>query len=147
MIAVLDTNVWTSAFLSPQGAPGRLVTFVRMGLLDVVSSSRLWDELQRAVRYDRVRRLLERDGLWHDTEAFLQKHPRVTFVVAVEPTSNWLPQDIDDNWVIQCALTARADRIVSGDKALLALGQVGGIKIVSPRELLTEFEALGITIP
>jgi predicted nucleic acid-binding protein len=44
----------------------------------------------------------------------------------------------DDNWVIQCALTAKADRIVSGDKPLLQLKAVEGVNIVSPRDLVDE---------
>lgn len=146
MIVVLDSNVWTSAFLSPRGVPGRLLTLVRMGLLDVVSSSRLWGELERAVHYNRVRELLERAGLWDDTTVFLRDRPCVAFVVATEPVSNWLAQDPDDDWVIQCALTARADRIVSGDKALRALGAIGVVQIVTPRELPTELEVLGIVV-
>ena len=62
----------------------------------------------------------------------------VTLVASVEPTSNWLPKDPDDDWVIRCALTAKADRIVSGDKPLLELKAVEGVKIVSPRDLVEE---------
>ena len=138
MIVVLDTNIWLSAFLSPRGLPGRVLTLVRMGLIQAVSSPKLWSELTRAADYDRVRIPLQRKGVWEDTRRLLASHPKVTLVASVEPTANWLPKDPDDNWVIQCAVTARADRIVSGDKPLLALQAVEGVKIISPRELVDE---------
>ena len=138
MIVVLDTNVWISAFLSPRGFPGRVLMLVRMGMLQAVSSQKLWGELSRATEYDRVRFPLQRKGLWEDTRRFLGSHPKVTLVASVDPTKNWLPADPDDNWVIQCALSAKADRIVSGDKPLLGLGAVEGVRIVTARELVQE---------
>lgn len=62
----------------------------------------------------------------------------------VEPRMNWLPADPADNWVIECALSVAADRIVTGDKLLLGLNAVEGLKIVTVRDLLTE---LGIVVP
>jgi predicted nucleic acid-binding protein len=44
--------------------------------------------------------------------------------------------DPDDNKIIECALAAGADAIVTGDKHLLRLGQYGGIRIVRVREFL-----------
>jgi putative PIN family toxin of toxin-antitoxin system len=111
MIVVLDTNIWLSALLSPHGYSGRVLTLVRTGVIQPVSSPRLWAELTRAADYDRVRMPLQRKGIWEDTRRFLASHPMVTLVASVEPTSNWLPKDPDDDWVIQCALTAKADRI------------------------------------
>jgi putative PIN family toxin of toxin-antitoxin system len=142
MIVVLDTNIWLSAFLSPRGLPGRLVTLVRMGMIQAVSSPKLWAELTRAADYDRVRIPLQRKGLWEDTRRFLASHPKVTLVASVEPSENWLPKDPDDNWVIQCAVTAKADRIVSGDKPLLELEIVQGVKIVTPRALVDEIDVV-----
>ena len=138
MIVVLDTNIWLSAFLTPRGIPGRVVMLVRMGIVRAVSSSKLWGELTRAAEYDRVRLPLQRDGVWEDTRRFLGSHPNVTLVTSVEPTTNWLPSDPDDNWVIQCAITAKADRIVTGDKGLRELEAVEGVRIVTPRALVDE---------
>jgi uncharacterized protein len=51
--------------------------------------------------------------------------------------------DPDDEMVLECALAAAADFIVSGDKKhLLALGQFRDIPIVSPAEFLRRLAAL-----
>ncbi len=44
--------------------------------------------------------------------------------------------DPDDNRILECALAARADCVVSGDRHLLRLGSYMSIAIMSPREFL-----------
>ena len=144
MKVVLDTNIWISALLAPRSTPGRIVFLVRLGLLQAVSSPVLWKELHRAAGYSRVRKQLERQGLWEATQEFLKDRPNIFFVEASDPLQNWLPSDPADNHVIQCALTTLAEKIVTGDKALLHLKQVEGCRIVSPRQFLNELEEMGI---
>jgi predicted nucleic acid-binding protein len=62
----------------------------------------------------------------------------IEFVESVSPSRRWVAQDADDDWVIQCAVTARVDYIISGDKAVLALGEVEGICIVSAGRFANE---------
>jgi predicted nucleic acid-binding protein len=103
MIVVIDSNVWLSAFLTPRGTSGRLFELVRLGLLDVVSTPKLWDELSRSAAYERVRKPLERDGVWADTQVFLATRPNIRFVPSTAPVANWVSADPDDDWVVQCA--------------------------------------------
>jgi putative PIN family toxin of toxin-antitoxin system len=42
--------------------------------------------------------------------------------------------DADDDHIVACALAASAQVFVTGDKALLGLGKVQGMPMVSPRE-------------
>ncbi len=43
-------------------------------------------------------------------------------------------QDEPDNRILECAVTGRADVIVTGDKAILRLGEYQGIKVMSLKE-------------
>jgi predicted nucleic acid-binding protein len=63
----------------------------------------------------------------------------VTQVVprAIEPTS----RDPDDDHVIACALAAKAQLIVSGDRDLLVLEAVREIAIVTPAQAIACIEA------
>jgi putative PIN family toxin of toxin-antitoxin system len=46
----------------------------------------------------------------------------------------------EDNRILECAITAKAQYIVSGDKKhLLSLGEYQGIKIISPADFLNLF--------
>jgi uncharacterized protein len=49
---------------------------------------------------------------------------------------NVITDDPDDDEIIECAVAAVADVIVSGDKHLLRLGQYRGIRIMQVRQLL-----------
>ena len=48
---------------------------------------------------------------------------------------NTFVSDPDDVPILACAITAKADIFVTGDKALLEIGIVAGMPILSPREL------------
>lgn len=45
-------------------------------------------------------------------------------------------KDAPDNRVLECAVAGRAEALVTGDKAMLALGEYGGIRILSLRDYL-----------
>lgn len=45
-------------------------------------------------------------------------------------------RDPDDDHILACALEAKADAIVSGDKDLADLGSFEGISILTPRQFL-----------
>jgi uncharacterized protein len=45
-------------------------------------------------------------------------------------------KDAPDNRVLECAVAGRAEALVTGDKAMLALGEYRGIRILSLRDYL-----------
>jgi uncharacterized protein len=63
--------------------------------------------------------------------------------VHAEYTLNVVPQDPDDNRVIECALAAGSDTIVTGDTDLLVLEGFRGIEIVKPSDFLASFQPDG----
>ena len=58
---------------------------------------------------------------------------RVILPAEIAPT---VADDPDDDEVLACALSARAEMIVSGDHHLLAFGVFQGIRILKATELL-----------
>jgi putative PIN family toxin of toxin-antitoxin system len=44
--------------------------------------------------------------------------------------------DDTDNRILECAIAGRADVIVSGDRAMLELGEYQGVRIITLREFL-----------
>ena len=51
-------------------------------------------------------------------------------------------KDRDDIPILACAIAARADVFVTGDKSLLQLGEVEGIPVLSPRQLWQKLAGL-----
>jgi hypothetical protein len=60
------------------------------------------------------------------------------FTVLVQPQESVsiVREDEADNRMLECALAAGADAIVTGDHHLLELGRFGDVRITTPREFL-----------
>lgn len=59
---------------------------------------------------------------------------RLLRVIPAQAVAPALPiRDVDDPWIIACALQADVDYFVTGDAELLTLGRVGNLTIISPR--------------
>ena len=52
-----------------------------------------------------------------------------------------IKDDPDDNKFIECAVTNKADYIISGDNHLLNLREYRNIKILSPKEFLNYYNS------
>ena len=126
---VFDTNVWISIFMEDILYDEFLQ--VKRDLTIYVSKD-ITLELSRVLMYPKIARVLEKNGI---------REKDVLRVITVdsklvEPKIKLqvLKQDTEDNKVLECALAARADFIVSGDKHLLDLGKFKKTRILTPRE-------------
>lgn len=141
MKVVLDANVWISALLIPVGASGRILGAALSRRIEVVVTPHLWRETLSSFSKERIQKRLIAKGRLDEAQLILfAARSRVTEVEEVAPKAAWVPGDADDDWVVQCALTAGADRIVTGDHALLGLGGVEGVEIVTARDFLAELD-------
>ncbi|MDP3722133.1 MAG: putative toxin-antitoxin system toxin component, PIN family [Candidatus Omnitrophota bacterium] len=127
---VLDTNVVVSALLF-DGPPAALVRLVVEGELVSLTSPSLLAELQRVLvsKFQYPPSLAE---LAVTEWRALSEHVEPTVTLAV------VAQDPSDNRVLECAVSAHAEAIVSGDKHLLALKSFRGIPILSPHAFLAQ---------
>ena len=127
---VLDTNVLVSALLFG-GPPASLVRLVIGGEVVAVTSSALLAEFQDVLmakfQYPSSRTDLV-IAEWRALSELVE--PRIALAV--------ITQDPSDNRVLECALSAQADAIVSGDKHLLALQTFHGIPILTPQAFLAQ---------
>jgi putative PIN family toxin of toxin-antitoxin system len=132
---VFDTNVVASASFW-RGAPFDCLAAWAQGRCVAVVSSGLLAEYHETVEELRLdypgRKCVE----W--VEALTES---AELVFPVERATGATP-DPDDEMILECALAAEADIIVSGDKKhLLALRQFQGIPIVSPADFLRRLAA------
>jgi putative PIN family toxin of toxin-antitoxin system len=131
MNIVVDTNVIVSALVFG-GVPRRMFELIEAGHCHFFYSAEIESETRRVLRdkfgwdKDRLDRYLP--ALWNLGEQVTPQR-RVRAV----------RDDPDDNRIIECALAAAADAIISGDRHLLRLGSFEEIRILSPRELLEAF--------
>lgn len=130
MEAVLDTNVAVSAAINPKGPPAEIIKAWRARSFVWVTSPDLLQELESALRSPSLRRYLA----WSDDELaeFLALVRAVARAVVPTSRIDAIRVDPADNRVLEAAMDARVDYIVSGDRHLLDMGRHENIPIVTP---------------
>lgn len=126
---VLDTNVLVSA-LHFSGLPRELLELARIGHFELFLSSFILTETERVLR-NKFR--------WEEKilSLALSKLRGIARVVEPQERVSVVREKTDDNRILECALAASADFLVSGDtKHILPLKEFRGIRIIRPAELL-----------
>jgi putative PIN family toxin of toxin-antitoxin system len=138
MRAVVDSNVWLSAALSPDGTPAQVLRHL---LLDgeVVFSDATFNELETRIwhpKFDRYISLETRRAILRD----IKGAAHWVSIPAETATQTYCRDPVDDVF-IHTALAAQAPYLISGDKDLLAVPPIAGLSIVSPAQALALFAA------
>jgi putative PIN family toxin of toxin-antitoxin system len=130
MKVVLDTNIAVSASINPKGPPADIIRAWRTQTFTWVISQPLLDELRRILFSSPVRGY----QVWTEAELseFLVRIAQTAELVAPEERLDIIKNDPQDNRVLEAAVEAKADYIVSGDKDLLDLGSFQNIPIITP---------------
>lgn len=130
-IVVFDTNILFSA-TSWRGAPYQCLELARMGLVQHVTCQAILGELSEK---------LETKLAFSDAQitAMILDLLEFTDIIKITQTLKVVSDDPDDDMVIECAVSSRADYIVSGDRHLLRIENYQGIAIVNARTFLEKF--------
>jgi len=124
---VADTNIYISA-LNFAGTADEVLALGRAGLIEICISPAILDEvsgvLARKFHWSTTRVREPRAAIGHFTALV---HPRESLSVVSD--------DEADTRILECALAARADAIVTGDRHLLQLRRFRA-RITTPREFL-----------
>lgn len=140
MRLVLDTNVTISGLLW-RGTPHRLLQAIRsqQSQQQIYTSRALLEELTEVITRPVSFAQLQRIGT--TTAALLADYIKIAEIA--EPVEvPRISRDPDDDHVLACALAAKAELIVSGDKRhLLVLRQYQGIPIRTAAEALGQLTA------
>jgi len=117
---VADTNIYISA-LNFSGMADEVLALGRAGAI-----------------LDEIGGVLARKFRWSATRVREARAAIGDFTVLVHPREpvSVVRGDEADNRILECALAAGADAIVTGDHHLLELRRFGGVRITTPREFL-----------
>jgi putative PIN family toxin of toxin-antitoxin system len=126
---VLDTNVLVSAILFG-GPPRDVLELVTSGTIHCSLSPSILDELRDVLCRPKFGFSLEQ------SLRVIEELHAVCDVVDPGDRVRVLTSDPDDNMILECAVSANAAFIVSGDRHLLDLGQYKGMVIVRPADYL-----------
>ena len=125
---VIDTNIFISAF-GWGGKPLEVLELLEKEEIRNCISEEIFNELFAALSYPKLSFSIKLQ-----TEILEFVLARSDFYTPKENVS--LTPDPKDNKFIECALSAHAKLIITGDKSFLSLKQFKGIKIITPEDIL-----------
>jgi uncharacterized protein len=124
-----DTNIYISA-LNFGGPPLDFLNMARAGGLRLDLSDPIMQEILR-VLWDKFQ--------WppEDLQDAEQRISRFTTRVHPSEKLDIIKEDEPDNRILECAMAANSDFIVSGDNDLLRLGECNGVRILKVSDFLS----------
>lgn len=131
MRIVADTNTVLSGLLW-QGPPRQIIDAARAGLITLHTSVVLLAEFAEIIGRGKFARHIVRANV--PAVHLVEDYQRLATCVEPAPLAAPISRDPDDDHVLACALGADAQRIISGDRDLLVLGEFRGIPIVAAAE-------------
>jgi putative PIN family toxin of toxin-antitoxin system len=127
---VFDTNIYISALAIPGGNAEDAYLEAVHGTFELYASVAILTETARVLQTkfdwaeDKVREAIQAIG-----QVAIVLRPRSTLHIL---------KDEPDNRILECAIAAQAEFVVSGDRHLLALKQHAGITMISLADFLTK---------
>ena len=133
MKVVIDTNVFVSSFFG--GNPKKIIDLWKKGDVILCLSGEILEEYVE---------VLHRLGFKDEKEleellALFAENVNISFTKRT-PKLHIVEEDPDDNKFIECAVALHASHIITGDKALKAIGSYMGIEILTPQQFFEQKE-------
>lgn len=131
MKVVFDTNVFISAFIVPGSQGEQAFLYARQGRFDLYTSVAILTETARKLRE-------KFDQSAEDVTEALKLIGRASTVLKPRAKVTVLDDD-PDNRILECALDAHADLVVTGDRHLLKLKKFHNIPIIRLADFIRMF--------
>ena len=129
---VIDTNVVVAAQRSKRGASAKLMSLIGTGLFEIHVSVPLVLEYEEVLLRQRAALSLTQEDVTQlvDTLCALAHHQKIYFL--------WRPylRDVGDELVLELAVAAGCDYVVTYNKSNFAGTERFGIDVIDPRALL-----------
>lgn len=126
---VFDTNILISAFVFPEGTVRELINLSIKRKISIYVSNSIILEYCKVL-----------DSKFNWTEEEIKENikfiSKITEIIDTDIKIDIIKEDEDDNKIIECAVAADVDAIVSGDKHLLNIKKYKNIPILKPADFL-----------
>ncbi len=133
---VFDTNVIVSAALYAKSLPALLLSLGLEGKVRFFVSPALLHEYEAVLKRPRFK-------LGHgEITELMRKINRKALIVTPTKRLKILEADEPDNRILECAIEANADFIITGNKRHFPFEEFKGSKIVTPREFINSISEL-----
>ena len=129
-----DTNILISGLVFRGGKPSQFLDLARTGKINLTESEAILDEMEGVLR---------RKFNWTDEQTADGRKRISALARTIRPSVelNVVKEDPPDNRIIECAVAAGSDYIVTGDKDLLRLKSYDSIQIKTVADFLDVMQA------
>jgi hypothetical protein len=135
---VLDTNIVISAAISEDGNPAKIFEMLLLEEITNFTTDQIISEIRDVMSRHKITQrlsLVEVGFIIDNFERFSKK-------ITPNETIDKVKDDPADNKILECAVAASANYIITGDEHLLKIREFRETKIVSPAEFISLFEKL-----
>lgn len=132
---VFDTNTLISGLLW-DGNEAMIIEKVEQKEIHLFISGEILEELEGVLKREKFSKRLE--GKEYTIEKAVAKIALIATLIESKHKINVIKQDPSDNRVLECAVSAKASVIVSGDSHLLNLKNYAEIDILSATEFIEQ---------
>lgn len=130
MKIVCDTNIFISAYIFPGGLPEELINLARAGELTLCISPDIVTEFKKVL----LRKFKHTEK---ETDDRAERLTQIAEMVYPKERLDRIRRKESDNRILECAVAAEADFLVTGDKKdILPLKQIERTKIVTAAQFL-----------
>jgi len=134
---VLDTNTLISGILW-DGNEAKIIEKAERNEIQLFISQKLLKELEEVLKREKFSKKLE--GKKYTVNEAVTKIALIAVLIESTHKINVIKEDPDDNRVLECAVSAKADVVISGDGHLLSLKNYAGIDIIPASEFIKQEE-------
>lgn len=127
---VIDTNTIISAPLSDDGNPAKIFELLLLEEINNFRSEEITNEIIEVFSRDKIKKIVSEDKI----NFIIDNYKKFSELTAPNIRLSIVKEDEDDNRILECAETANANYIISGDDHLIKLRNYKNVKIVSPKE-------------
>lgn len=138
-LVILDTNIIVSGFLDGDNIsyPSRVISAWLVGDLQVAVSKELKKELNQVLKKPYINRILEDQK---SIKPILGRLFNKAVMIYPESINEVSFPDEKDHFLLELAVTAKSEIIVTGDKELLNVKKVRNIQILNPKQFCQQFK-------
>ena len=130
---VLDTNTIVSAFFW-EGNEAELLRKIEQGKAELYVTSEILNEVEEVIKRPKFNEIMKKANLTPDQ--IMQKIVSLSHLVIAPKLNIKVCRDEKDNKFLECAESAKADYLISGDEDLLVLKEYNRIPIVRTSRIL-----------
>lgn len=134
MKVVIDTNIYLSGLVFPDSKPAQILNLAKKNKFSVYCSPFIISEIRRnlASKFNYNNRV---------ADIFIGEILKYVNIIIPEKKTSLIKAKKDDNFVLDCAIAAKADFLISGDKKhILPIKIIAKTKIISAAEFIQKYQ-------